>query len=100
MVTASKDGTPGRRALEALEATFDDGRAVANAGLLLPATLAGRLGLEALHDEVVNLGQRAGAARPGLKVMTLVHAILAGADSIDDSTCCARGPARRCSATA
>jgi hypothetical protein len=85
MVTAPKDGTPGRRAsLDGLEVAFDDPRAVANAGLLLPATLAQRLGLEALVDEVVDLGQRAGAARPGRKVMTLVHAVMAGADSIDD----------------
>jgi hypothetical protein len=85
MVTEPKDGTPGRRGgLDGLEVAFDDGRAVANAGLLLPATLAGRLGLEALCDQVVDLGLRPGAARPGRKVMTLVHAILAGADSIDD----------------
>jgi Transposase DDE domain group 1 len=85
MVTAPKDGTPGRRAsLDGLEVAFDDPRAVSNAGLLLPATLAQRLGLEALVDEVVDLGQRAGAARPGRKVMTLVHALMAGADSIDD----------------
>ena len=64
--------------------TFDDPRAVANAGLLLPATLAQRLGLEALVDETVDLGPRAGAARPGRKVLTLVHAVMAGADSIED----------------
>jgi hypothetical protein len=85
MVTAPQDGTQGRRASsDRLEVTFDDARAVSNAGLLLPATLASRLGLEALCDEVLNLGGRPGAARPGRKIMTLVHAILAGADSIDD----------------
>ena len=57
---------------------------MADAGLILPATLAGRLGLEGLVDEAVDLGARPGAARPGRKVMTLVHAILAGADCIDD----------------
>ena len=35
--------------------------AVANAGLLLTATLAMRLGLEALVDDMVDLGQRPGA---------------------------------------
>jgi hypothetical protein len=85
MVTMPKDGTPGRPGpLDRLEVAFDDGRAVANAGLLLPATLAQQFELEALCDRVVNLGRRAGAARPGRKLMTLVHAILAGADSIDD----------------
>ena len=48
------------------------------------ATLAERLSLEGLHDEAVDLGGRGGAARPERKVMTRVHAILAGADLIDD----------------
>jgi hypothetical protein len=70
--------------LDRLRVEFDDERAIANAGLLLPATLAGRLGIEALVDETVDLGGRPAAARPGRKVMTLVHAMLLGADSIDD----------------
>ena len=70
--------------IDALRVVFDDDRAVANAGLILPATLAGRLGLEGLIDGGVRLGDRPGAARPGRKVMTLVHAILAGAGCIDD----------------
>ena len=57
---------------------FDDRHAVANAGLMLPATLAGRLGVEALADRLVCLGGRPGSARPGRKLMTLVHAMLAG----------------------
>jgi hypothetical protein len=40
---------------------FDDDHAVANAGLLLPATLAERLGIEAAVDRLVNLGERPGA---------------------------------------
>lgn len=85
MVTLPQDGTGvGEASPDALEVVFDDRRAVANAGLVLAATLAKRLGLERLCDEVVDLGSRPGAARPGRKVMTLVHAILAGADSIDD----------------
>jgi Transposase DDE domain group 1 len=63
---------------------FDDQRAVANAGVLLPAVLAGRLGLEALIDETVDLGDRPGSAHPGRKVMTLVSAMALGADCIDD----------------
>src|SRR5207248_7879303 len=47
-------------------------------------TLSERLGIERLVDETVDLGQRPGAARPGRKVLSLVHAIAAGADSIDD----------------
>jgi hypothetical protein len=63
---------------------FDDQRAVANAGLVLPVTLGRRLGLQALVDETVDLGARPGAARPGRKVLSLVHAMLLGADCIDD----------------
>ena len=64
---------------------FDDDNAVANAGLLLSATLAGRLGLERLVDETLDLGIRPGAFKPGRKVMSLVHSLLAGGDSIDDT---------------
>ena len=70
--------------LDRLRVEFDDERAVANAGLLLPATLASRLGIEQLVDETVDLSGRPGGARPGRKVLTLVHAMQLGADSIDD----------------
>lgn len=50
-------------ALDRAEITFDDDRAVANAGVLLTATLAERLGLEQLVDEAIDLGDRAAAAR-------------------------------------
>jgi Transposase DDE domain group 1 len=63
---------------------FDDERAVADAGIVLPAALAGRLGIEALVDEALCLGERPGAANAGAKVMTLVSAMALGADSIDD----------------
>jgi hypothetical protein len=75
---------PSSHTPDQLAVAFDDLRAVANAGLLLPATLAQRLGLEGLADELIDLGQRPGSARPGRKLLTLVHAMLAGADSIDD----------------
>jgi hypothetical protein len=71
-------------ALDRLQVEFDDERAVANAGLLLPATLAGRLGLEQLVNETIDLSGRPGGARPGRKVLTLCHAMHLGADSIDD----------------
>jgi len=59
--------------------------AIANAGLLLPATLAQRLGIEQAADALIDLGERAGAHRPGRKLLTLVHAMLAGGDCIDDA---------------
>jgi Transposase DDE domain group 1 len=64
---------------------FDDAHAVANAGLLLPATLAKRLGIEAAVDALVDLGDRPGAHRPGRTVLTLVHALVAGGDCTDDA---------------
>ena len=43
---------------DATRVVFDDERAVANAGVLLPAVLAERLGIEALVDRTVDLGDR------------------------------------------
>jgi hypothetical protein len=71
--------------LDQVDIVFDDPRAVAHAGLLLPATLAERLGIEAAIDRLVDLGDRPGAHRPGRKVLTLVHAMVAGGDCIDDA---------------
>jgi hypothetical protein len=63
---------------------FDDERVVANAGVMLPALLAQRLGVQQLVDETVSLGDRVGAANPGRKVMTMVSAMALGADCIED----------------
>jgi hypothetical protein len=63
---------------------FDDERAVANAGVILPAALAGRLGIEQVVDECVDLGDRPGAANPGAKVATMLSAMALGADCIED----------------
>ena len=70
--------------LDQVDIVFDDEHAVAGAGLLLPATLAERLGVEQVTDQVVDLGDRPGAAHPGRKLLTLVHALVAGGDCIDD----------------
>ena len=64
---------------------FDDHRLVANAGLLLPATLAQHLGLGELVDHHLNLGSAPGRANAGDKMMTLVASALAGGDCIDDA---------------
>ena len=68
-----------------LVVALDDDHAVANAGLLLPATLAERLGIETVADEQVILGDRPGHHRPGRKLLTLLHALVAGGDCIDDA---------------
>jgi hypothetical protein len=71
--------------LDRLDTVFDDDRLVADAGLLLPATLAQRLGLRELVEKHVHLGAAAGAANAGDKLLTLVMSALAGGDSIDDT---------------
>ena len=64
---------------------FDDHRLVANAGLLLPATLARHLGLGELVDHHLDLGSAPGRANTGDKMLTLVASALAGGDCIDDA---------------
>jgi Transposase DDE domain group 1 len=78
-------GSEASMRLDSVGVEFDDERLVANAGLILIATLSRRLGIEQMVDRMVKLGERAGAARPGRKVLTLIHAVTAGADSIEDT---------------
>ena len=47
--------------LDRLETAFDDDRLVANAGLLLPATLAQHLGLQQLVEVASGFRARSGA---------------------------------------
>ena len=75
--------------LDQLDTCLDDTHAVANAGLLLAATLAERLGIEQTADQVIDLGERPGAHRPGRKLLTLVHSLLAGGTASTTPTCCA-----------
>ena len=55
-----------------IQIAFDDYRLVANAGLMLPVTLARRLGLPQLADRCLDLGFAPGRANTGDKLMTLV----------------------------
>ena len=85
MVHDAADVPEGPANLDSVQVRFDEQRLVSNAGLLVTATLAERLGIEELVNESVWLDPRLpGAALPGRKVMSLVHGMLAGADSIDD----------------
>ena len=68
-----------------IQITFDDHRLVANAGLLLPVTLAQHLGLRELVDNHVDLADAPGRANAGDKFLTLVASALAGGDCIDDA---------------
>jgi len=79
MVTRQRAGSG---ALDGIEIAFDDQALVADAGLILPATLCDRLGAKQVIDERVRRpGQRAGA---GAKALSVSLAMLAGADCIDD----------------
>ena len=78
-----------------IHAAFDDHRLVANAGLLLPAILALRLGLRELVSKHVDLGNAPGRANTGDKLVTLVASVLASADCIDDADALRSGSAGR-----
>ena len=89
-----QDGAP--VGLDGVRVVFDDDRVVSDAGIALVATLAGRLGVEALVGRFVTLRRdRPGAANAGRKVMALVFAMLLGADSIDDCDVLRAGRTRR-----
>jgi hypothetical protein len=60
--------------------TFDDDLAVAGAGLSLVGILSEKLGLVELVQELVDV-----CPFPGKRVATLVHAMVARADCIDDA---------------
>lgn len=83
------------RRFDRVEVTFDDSSLVANAGLVVPATLMGRLGLEALINSTVRLVGRVGGALPGRKVLTLVATILAGGSHIDHAEVLRSGATQR-----
>ena len=72
-----------------IQITFDDHRLVANAGLLLPATLALHLGLPELVDRRLDLGNALGRANPGDKMMTRWRLRWLAATASTTPTCCA-----------
>ena len=85
MVHDGADVPDGPASLDSVRVAFNEERLISDAGLLVTATLAQRLGIEELVNESVRLDPRLpGACLPGRKVMSLVHGMLAGADCIDD----------------
>jgi Transposase DDE domain group 1 len=85
MVHDAADVPAGPASLDSVKVQFDEERLISDAGLLVCATLAERLGIEELVNESVGLDPAVpGACLPGRKVMSLVHGMLAGGDSIDD----------------
>ena len=83
------------RSIERLDVTFDDETLVANAGLIAPATLMVRLGLEQLVNAMVRLTGRVGGSGPGRKVCSLVATILAGGTHIDHADMLRAGATQR-----
>jgi hypothetical protein len=65
--------------VDRLAIAADEDTLIADAGLLLPATLAARLGLPQLLDERITAG-----AHPAEKCLTVIASALAGGDCIDD----------------
>jgi hypothetical protein len=74
--------------LDRVRVGFDAPGLVANAGLVLPATLAQHLGLPALLRHHVRLGQVEGSANPGVKAMTAIASLLSGGSGWTTSTRC------------
>lgn len=74
---------PVSRGIDRIAVMFDDPNLVANASLVLVASLVKKLHLEDLLDSRVQLIGRTGGFKPGRKVLTLVHAMVAGATHID-----------------
>lgn len=81
--------------IERTDVVFDEPGLVANAGLVMVATLVTRLGLERLIDETVRLVGRVGGANAGRKVLTLVHTLVAGGSHIDHADMLRAGDTRR-----
>ena len=82
--------------LDGLRVEFDDERVVSDAGVMVVAMLAGRLGIEALAGQLVRLRRdRPGAANAGRTVLAMIYAIVLGADSIDDADVLRAGRTRR-----
>jgi hypothetical protein len=82
--------------LDGVQVKFDDERVVSDAGIMLAATVAARLGIEELAQRFVRLRpKQAGAGNAGRKVMSLIFAMALGADSIDDTGVLRAGRTRR-----
>lgn len=72
--------------LSRLDTTFDEDNLVPNSGLVAPAALAQKLDVAGLVDARLRLPADAvGRANGGTKALTVIGAMLAGADSIDDT---------------
>jgi Transposase DDE domain group 1 len=73
-------------AASVVDVAFDDRNLIADAGLVPLVALAEQIGLPGLVEEHVTISGAANSAgaNPGVKVMSLVAGMVAGADSIED----------------
>lgn len=90
-----KHSSPARVDPDRIRIEFDDPNLIAGAGLILPMTLARRLGVGPLVDECLNLPTVAGRANAGEKVQTLVASALRGGDCIAHADMLRAGEAGR-----
>jgi hypothetical protein len=81
MVHDGADASAGPASVDSVHVQFDEQRLISDAGLLLTASLADQ---ETVNESVWLDPRAPGAALPGRKVLSLVHGMVAGADSIDD----------------
>jgi hypothetical protein len=88
------DGAVG---LDGVRVAFDDERVVSDAGIALVATVAQRLGVEALAGRLVGLRRdRPGAANAGRKVMAILYAMFWAPTASMTPPCCAPGAPGGC----
>jgi hypothetical protein len=85
--------------LDQVDIAFDDQHAVASAGLLLPATLAERLGIEQAADQLVDLGGRPARPARDASCSRWSRPWSRVATASTTWNCCAAGRPPACSAT-
>jgi hypothetical protein len=81
--------------LDQVDVAFDDERSVAGAGLLLPATLVERLGIQQGAEQLVDLGDRPGRPAPGAGCSPWYTPWSPAGTALTTWSCCAAGPPRR-----
>ena len=82
--------------LDQVDITFDDQRSVALAGLLLPATLAERLGIEQATDQLLDLGGRPARPTPAASCSPWSMRWLPAGTASMMWSCCAAGRPPTC----
>jgi hypothetical protein len=90
---------PSLHSPDGLVVGLDDEHAVANAGLVLPATLAQRLGIEQVVDQLVDLGDAPARTDLAARCSRCCTPWWPAPTALTTPTCSAPGPPPRCWAT-